>query len=123
YRALVDATLPTLGLGHHLEAIETNLRSDNPVMWRAAALACRNALEDVARLVWKVPGKTYPYITNSSNKPIEVDEGKFANRIGAYLDQKSMRNTERRLIQAEAEAVAGIMGALPAVQGDAHAPI
>jgi hypothetical protein len=32
-----------------MQAIETNLRSDNPVVCRVAALACRNTLEDVAR--------------------------------------------------------------------------
>jgi len=123
YRALVDSKLPAMGLGHHLEAIEANLRSDNPVMWRTAALTCRAALEDVSRALWKAPGKKYPYITNAKNQQIEVDEGKFANRIGAYLDQKAVGNTQRRLVQAEAEAIAGIVSALPAAQGDAHAPV
>jgi hypothetical protein len=52
----------------------------------------------------------------------QTDDGRGRDAEGG-LDQKSIRNTERRLIQAEAEAVAGIVGALPAVQGDAHAPI
>jgi hypothetical protein len=123
YRTAIDSKLPSLGLAHHVEAIELNLRSENPAQWRLTAYACRNLIQDLGRDLWKVPGKTYPRITNDKGKPIEVTEDKFANRISAYLHEKAIGDTERKLIVAEADAISRMIAALPAALGSGHAPM
>jgi len=123
YRSQVDATLQRLDLTHHLKAIESGLESDNSQAWRQAVWSCRDSLNDVANHLWRDPRKTYEYLQGADGKPMSVVEGKFANRLGAYVHQKGMHGKRGKFLRAEVERLAESIRALAGLQGKAHEPV
>lgn len=120
YRGMVDAGLQKLDLSNHLKSIESGLRSDNPAQWRAAVYSSRNLLQDLARLLWQDPRDTYAGIRTPQGQPIQVTKEKFANRLGAYLHQKAVREELRKFVTSETEHLATAIRHLVERQGAAH---
>lgn len=126
YRRKVDLALGSLGLATHLEVVELGLQSDNPSQWRAAAFACRNLLNDVANHLWQDSRKTYQHLeseVDGHRQKMDVSQGKFANRLAAYVHQRGLRGTSGRFFREEVERLAVSIRSLIAFQSEAHEPI
>lgn len=123
YRTRVDVVLHTLGLTNHLDAIQAGLRSANPEEWRKAVFACRNTLEDVARLLWQDPRPTYAHLHDAKGGEMQVTQERYANRLAAYLHQKGVGGTRGKFLRDEVERLAVSFRSLIGVQGKAHEPV
>jgi hypothetical protein len=124
YRTQVDAALHRLNLTAHLDAIQSGLQSDNPEAWRAAVLECRNLLNDVADHLWRDPRETYEHLPGGGRDgKLNVVQGKFANRLSAYVHQKGLRGTSGKFVRDETERLAVSIRSLIALQSQAHAPV
>lgn len=119
YRTQVDATLQRLNLTAHLDAIQSGLQSDNPESWRAAVLGCRNLLNDVANYLWRDKRKAYEHLAGDRGGKLDVVQGKFANRLGAYLHQKGLRGTRGKFLRDDVERLAISIRSLIALQSEA----
>jgi hypothetical protein len=124
YRSQVDAVLTRLNLTPHLDIIQAELQSGNPQAWRAATLACRNLLSDVADYLWRDPRDTYNHLVgDSKNGKLNIQHGKFANRLSAYIHQKGLRGTSGKFARDEIERLAVSIRSLIAFQSQGHAPV
>lgn len=124
YRAQVDAAMGRLGLSAHLDAIQTGMQSDNPEAWRAAVLECRNLLNDLANYLWRDPRQSYEHLQGGGARgQLDVQEGRFANRLGAYLHQKGLYGTTGKFLRNEVERLAASIRSLIELQSTAHSPV
>jgi hypothetical protein len=124
-RARVDAALAALGLGQHLDTIQADVRSSNPESWRAAVLACRNLLTDIANHLWQDPRKTYPPLKGQDGQPMAVTKDKYTNQLRAYLHQKRTQLDEKAhdYLKNELERLADSLRLLISYQSTGHGPI
>lgn len=124
YRTQVDATLRSLNLTAHLDAIQLGLQPDNTEAWRAAVLECRNLLNDVANYLWQDSRDTYEHLPGDGQRgKLNVSRGKFASRLAAYVHQKGLRGTAGKFVRDEIERLAVSIRSLIALQSKAHSPI
>ena len=124
YRATIDQSMTHLGIAGHLSAIEKGLLSDNPEEWRGAAFECRNLLNDVANYLWQDTRPRYEHLKGATDEgTLDVTQGKFGNRIAAYLHQKGITGTRGRFVREEASRLAISILALIPYQSEAHEPI
>lgn len=124
YRAKVDDAIQQLGLSNHLSAIQDDIGTDNPESWRAAVLECRNLLNDLANYLWRDPRNTYIHLKGSGPEDkLDVQQGSYANRLSAYLHQKSITGTEGKFLRDEAERLSISIRSLISVESSAHEPI
>lgn len=124
YRDAVDTTLQRLGLADHLSAIQDGISKANPESWRAAVLECRNLLNDLANRLWQDPRESYEHLPGSGpDGKLDVRQGNYANRLSAYLHQKSVAGTEGRFLRDEAERLSVSIRSLISVESAAHDPI
>ncbi|MSQ15734.1 MAG: hypothetical protein EXR50_07725 [Dehalococcoidia bacterium] len=59
YRNIIEKYLTVIGLSKGFKSITENLRSNEPLMWRASVLACRSVLQDIASHLWQDARSTY----------------------------------------------------------------
>lgn len=124
YQIQVDKTISQLGLTQHLSAIEANLLSENPEAWRAAAFECRNLVNDLANYLWRDPRDRYEYLPGKTdNGKLDVSQGKFGNRISAYLHQKGITGTQGKYLRDEASRLSSSIQSLISFQSEAHEPV
>lgn len=123
YRTGVDQALAPLGLGGHLDAVRTGLKSDNPEQWRQAMWACRDLLRDLASHLWLDSRDTYPHLKGKDRKPIAVNADKYVNRLAAYLHQKGVTGTVGKYLRAELERIDSSIHALNDLYSAAHEPV
>jgi hypothetical protein len=89
------------GLGDDLRSIERSARGGDPSDWEGALLRCRNVIDKLSRHLYRVPGPTYPHITDASGRqPMAVDGENYRNRLIAYLHQKGLNAEDRELADA-----------------------
>jgi hypothetical protein len=125
YRAALDDTVSQLPFGNHLAAIDEGLGSPNPEMWRSAVLECRNLLSDIAGHLWRDSRITYSGLPAGGGKggELSVSSEKFANRLRAYLHQKSVTGTRGSFLGDAATYLADAISSLKDFQCEAHQPI
>jgi hypothetical protein len=86
YQKAVGSVLSNLGIEDHLEAAYRNLKGGDEASWRAAALACRNVLQDISAKLWCVECDDY----NFGGKLIPVKSNSPRNRLRAYMHIKGL---------------------------------
>jgi hypothetical protein len=124
YRRDVDAAMTDLNLSAHLASIEGGLLSENPEDWRSATFECRNLLNDLANHLWRDPRPRYEHLQGSTDEgTLDVTQGKFGNRLAAYIHQKGVSGTRGRFIREEAHRLAASIQSLIPFQSEAHEPI
>ncbi|HLO14524.1 MAG TPA: hypothetical protein VK206_06835 [Anaerolineales bacterium] len=124
YRRDVDAAMSSLNLVSHLRSIEGGLLSENPEDWRSAAFECRNLLNDLATYLWQDARPRYEYLKGDTDEgTLDVSQGKFGNRIAAYIHQKGVTGTRGKFIRDEAQRLATSILSLIPFQSEAHEPI
>lgn len=124
YRSVVDSAIQTLKISNHLSTIEDGINSANPESWRSAVLECRNLLRDVADYLWQDSRKTYIHLQGSDKtSKLNVEKGKYVNRLVAYLHQKSITGKEGAFLEAEANRLADSISSLNALASKGHEPI
>ena len=124
YQVQVDKALFQLGFTQHLSAIESNLLSNNPEAWRVTAYECRNLLNDLANHLWRDTRSRYEYLPGKTdNGKLDVSQGKFGNRLSAYLHQKSIVGTYGKYLRDEAERLSLSIQSLISLQSEAHEPL
>ncbi|HLE04858.1 MAG TPA: hypothetical protein VI729_09660 [Anaerolineales bacterium] len=124
YRTRVDNTLQNLGLASHLSAIQDDIAKDNPESWRSAVLECRNLLNDLANHLWQDQRETYgPLPGDGPGGKLDVRQGKYANRLSAFLHRKTVTGSEGKFLRDEAERLSASIRSLIELQSSAHEPI
>jgi hypothetical protein len=124
YQSLVDSTLAQSDFRDHLESINMNIGSTNPQDWRIAVFGCRNLLHDLADYLWKDIRDTYlPLQGLGRDGRLEVTADKFANRLIAFLHQKSILGTKGKFLREELEKISDSISALISYQSEAHEEI
>lgn len=124
-RSLVDSKLEELNLGQHLAAIDEQVASDNPEMWRAALLACRNALQDVADYLWKVNATKVmmPEYGSAKEKMMDCNLNNYVMRLKAYLRYNHVDDTGLTLSTAEADFLGNLIGRVNNFDNRGHAAV
>lgn len=87
YQKVVGSTLSSLEIEDHLDTAYRNLKGGNESNWRAAALACRNVLQDLSGKLWCVECDDY---NMGSGEPMLVKADKPRNRLRAYMHIKGL---------------------------------
>lgn len=124
YRIKVDKALSKLELTQHLSVIETNVISTNPEAGRLAVLACRNLLNDLANYLWQDTRERYEHLPGKTEDgKLDVSQGKFNNRLAAYLHQKGITGTQGKFLRDESMRLSTSIRSLIAYQSEAHEPI
>jgi len=124
YRQEVDVKMAGLNLTGHLTTIEKGLLSVNSEDWRTSAFECRNLINDLANYLWRDERIRYEHLPgNTIEGTLDVSQGKFGNRIAAYIHQKGISGTRGRFIRVEAERLSSSIFALIPFQSEAHEPI
>lgn len=124
YQIQVDKVISQLGLTQHLSAIEANLLSTNPEAWRAAAFECRNLVNDLANYLWRDPRDRYEHLPGKTDDgKLDVSQGKFGNRLSAYLHQKGITGTQGKYLRDEASRLSASIQSLISFQSEAHEPV
>lgn len=124
YHAQVEIGLLKVGMTQHLSIIENNLLSDNSEAWRVAALECRNLLNDLANYLWRDTRKRYEHLEGKTvDRKLDVAQGKYGNRLAAYLHQKGITGTQGKFLRDEVERLATSIHSLISYQSEAHEPI
>lgn len=124
YRRDVDAAMAELNLSAHLASIESGLISENTEDWRSAAFECRNLLNDLANHLWRDPRPRYEHLQGATDEgTLDVTQGKFGNRLAAYIHQKGVSGTRGRFVREEAHRLAASIQSLIPFQSEAHEPI
>lgn len=124
YRREVDASMTDINLAGHLASIERGLLSENPEDWRSAAFECRNLLNDLANYLWMDPRQRYDHLPGKTDEgTLDVSQGKFGNRIAAYIHQKGVTGTKGKFTRDEAHRLASSIQSLIPFQSEAHEPI
>lgn len=88
YQKVVSSTLSKLDIQDHLDTAYRNLKGGNEASWRAAALACRNILQDLSAKLWCVKSDEY----DMGGKPMSVKSDKPCNRLRAYMHVKGLQS-------------------------------
>lgn len=124
YRATVEKVLSAAGLKTHLDSIQANLSSNNPSQWRSTVYACRSVLEDLSAYLWQDSRPTYEHLPSGDGKgPLVVTKERAANRIGAYLHQQGLAQSEGKFMREEARRLADSIRNLLSLQAKAHGAI
>jgi len=124
YRTVVDSKLAAPGFGGHLDTIRKGLNSNNPQDWRTAMWSCRDILHDLASYLWQDSRETYECLPGrGKDGKLEVTQGKYVNRLGAYLHQKGVTGDTRAYIQAEMERIYHSIKTLNELDSGAHSAV
>jgi len=124
FRREVDEKMTSLNLSQHTKSIERGLISDNPEDWRSAVYGCRSLLNDLANLLWKDGKPRYDLLPGKTKEgTLDVSQGKFGNRLAAYLHQKEITGTRGSFLRGELDRLAGSIQSLIPLQSEAHEPI
>ena len=96
YQRAVGSALSNLGIEDHLETAYKNLKGGDESKWRAAALACRNVLQDLSAKLWCVKCDYY----DINGESISVKSNMVRNRLRAYMHVKGVKkdDTPRALL-------------------------
>ena len=86
YQRVVGNALSNLNIEDHLETAYRDLKGGDESKWRAAALACRNVLQDLSGKLWCVECDDY----NFGGEPISVKSNNPRNRLRAYMHVKEL---------------------------------
>lgn len=90
YQKAVSSTLSSLEIQDHLDTAYRNLKGGNEANWRAAALACRNVLQDLSAKLWCVECDDY----DIGGKSMSVKSDKPRNRLRAYMHVKGLKSDD-----------------------------
>jgi hypothetical protein len=90
YQKVVSSTLSHLDIQDHLDTAYKNLKGGNEASWRAAALACRNILQDLSAKLWCVECDDY----DIGGKSMSVKPDKPRNRLRAYMHVKGLQSDD-----------------------------
>jgi len=96
YQRAVGSALSNLGIEDHLETAYRNLKGGDESKWRAAALACRNVLQDLSEKLWCVKCDYY----DIDGESMSVKSNMVRNRLRAYMHVKGVKkdDTPRALL-------------------------
>jgi len=124
YRKKIDEHLIPIGLSRHLDAIRNGLNSANPQEWREAMWSCRDILHDLAAYLWRDQRKTYEHLPGKGeNNKLEVTDGHYVNRLGAYLHQKGIDKEYGAYLRAEMQRIYNSIKTLNELDSKAHGKI
>ena len=90
YQKVVGSTLSSIEIEDHMDTAYRNLKGGNEANWRAAALACRNVLQDLSAKLWCVECDDY----NMGGELISVKSDKVRNRLRAYMHLKGLNRDD-----------------------------
>jgi len=90
YQKVVGAALSNLEIDDHLETAYRNLKGGDEASWRAAALSCRNVLQDLSAKLWRVECDDY----NMGGELISVKSDRVRNRLRAYMHVKGLNRDD-----------------------------
>lgn len=90
YQKVVGSALANLEIDDHLETAYRNLKGGDEASWRAAALVCRNVLQDLSAKLWRVECDNY----DMGGELMSVKSDRVRNRLRAYMHVKGLNRDD-----------------------------
>jgi hypothetical protein len=78
-------------------AVYDNLSSENSENWSNAVHSCRRILKDLANAIYP-PTESIQKKVNGKEKPIQLDEDHYINRIIEFISRKSESKTYKKIV-------------------------